>query len=82
MLVKIEARILIFPRTDFHFSSSSVNPGTFLGSASISERTRPRLTRWSGAALAAGLGSETRPRVNLLKLSTAGLRTFKPCSHY
>ena len=34
MLVKIEARILIFPGTDFHFpSTSSVPLGTFLGSA-------------------------------------------------
>ena len=33
MLVKIEARILIFPGTDFHFPSTSVPPGTFLGSA-------------------------------------------------
>jgi len=32
MLVKIEARILIFPGTDFHFPSTSVPPGTFLGS--------------------------------------------------
>jgi len=31
MLVKIEARILIFPSTDFHFPSTSVSPGTFLG---------------------------------------------------
>ena len=30
MLVKIEARILIFPSTDFHFPSTSVPPGTFL----------------------------------------------------
>jgi len=29
MLVKIEARILIFPDTDFHFPSTSVPPGTF-----------------------------------------------------
>ena len=29
MLVKIEARILIFPSTDFHFPSTSVPPGTF-----------------------------------------------------
>ena len=34
MAVKIEARILIFPGTDFHFPSTSVPPGTFLGSAS------------------------------------------------
>ena len=34
MLVKIEARILIFPGTDFHFPSTSVPPGTFLGSDS------------------------------------------------
>ena len=32
MLVKIEARILIFPGTDFHFPSTCVPPGTFLGS--------------------------------------------------
>jgi len=29
MLVKTEARILIFPGTDFHFPSTSVPPGTF-----------------------------------------------------
>ena len=33
MLVKIEAQILIFPGTDFYFPSTSVHPGTFLGSA-------------------------------------------------
>ena len=33
MLVKIEARILIFPGTDFYFPSTSVHPGTFSGSA-------------------------------------------------
>ena len=33
MRVKFEARILIFPGTDFHFPSTSVPPGTFLGSA-------------------------------------------------
>ena len=32
MLVKSEARILIFPGTDFHFPSTSVPLGTFLGS--------------------------------------------------
>ena len=32
MFVKIEARILIFPGTDFYFLSTSVTPGTFLGS--------------------------------------------------
>jgi len=32
MLVKIEARILIFPGTDFYFPSASVLPGTFIGS--------------------------------------------------
>jgi len=29
MLVTIEARILIFPGTDFHLPSTSVPPGTF-----------------------------------------------------
>jgi len=33
VLVKIEARILIFPGTGFHFPSTSVPPGTFLGPA-------------------------------------------------
>jgi len=32
MLVKNEARIMFFPGTDFHFPSTSVPPGTFLGS--------------------------------------------------
>ena len=32
MLVKIEARILTLPGTDFHFPSMSVPLGTFLGS--------------------------------------------------
>ena len=35
MLVKIEARILIFPSTDFYFPSTSVPPCTFLGSAPV-----------------------------------------------
>ena len=44
MLVKIEARILIFPGTDFHFpSTSSVPLGTFLGSAAgIASARLPR----------------------------------------
>ena len=37
MLVKIEARILIFPGTDFHFPITSVPPGTFLGCGQSSE---------------------------------------------
>ena len=37
MLVKIEARILIFPGTDFYFPSTSVPPGTFLGSDTVTE---------------------------------------------
>ena len=32
MFAKIEARILIYPGTDFHFPSTSVPPGMFLGS--------------------------------------------------
>ena len=38
MLAKIEARILIFPDTDFHFPSTSVPPGTFLGSGFVEMR--------------------------------------------
>jgi len=30
MLVKIEARILIFPGTDFYFPSTSVPPGIYV----------------------------------------------------
>jgi len=41
MLVKIEARILIFPGTDFHFPGTSVPPGTFLGSAISSSLPLP-----------------------------------------
>jgi len=47
MLVKIEARILIFSGTDFHFPSTSVPPGTFLGSDDY----------FSGLARAGWLGS-------------------------
>jgi len=36
MLVKIEARILIFPGTDFHFPSTSVPPGTFFKALVVS----------------------------------------------
>jgi len=43
MLVKIEARILIFPGTDFHFPSTSVPPGTFLGSALNARPQTPTL---------------------------------------
>ena len=45
MLVKIEARILIFLGTGFHFPSTSVPPGTFLGSVSngLQTTTRARL---------------------------------------
>ena len=34
MVVKTEARILIFSGTDIHFPSTFVPPGTFLGSGS------------------------------------------------
>jgi len=42
MLAKIEARILIFPGTDFHFPSTSVPPGTFLGSANADMHPAPQ----------------------------------------
>ena len=59
MLVKTEARILIFPGTDFHFPSTSVPPGTFLGSAVLSfvcqsacYTRRPHGTeKWSGPVI-------------------------------
>jgi len=44
MLVKIEARILIFPRTDFHLPSTSVPPGTFLRLCSHRLSAVPRRT--------------------------------------
>ena len=43
MLVKIEARILIFPGTDFHFPSTPVPPGTFLGSGVLAACMRRTL---------------------------------------
>jgi len=43
MLVKIEARILIFPGTDFHFPSTSVPPGTFFRLWAIQWRKIKRL---------------------------------------
>ena len=42
MLVKIEARILIFPGTDFHFPSMSVPLGTFLGSGTTGVNSLPK----------------------------------------
>ena len=59
MLVKNEARILIFPGTDFHFPSTSVPPGTFLGSgitsgiATTDSRQTSDIKRRSAASLAA-----------------------------
>jgi len=41
MLVKIEARILIFQGTDFHFPSTSVPPGTFLRSGPRTPQSNP-----------------------------------------
>ena len=47
MPVKINsARILIFPGTDFHFPSTSVPPGTFLGSV-----VKSTMTETCGAVL-------------------------------
>jgi len=48
MLVKIEAPFLIFPVTDFHFPSTSVPPGTFLGTGrrSAHEVNGPSRTAW------------------------------------
>jgi len=37
MLVKIEAQILIFSGTDFHFPSTSVPPGTFFKALDVTE---------------------------------------------
>ena len=42
MLVKIEAQVLVFSGTDFHFPSTSVPPGTFLGSAMVAGACRLR----------------------------------------
>ena len=43
MLVKIEARILIFPGTDFYFPSTSVPPGTFFR---LCTSTKPQARYW------------------------------------
>jgi len=42
MLVKIEAQILIFPGTDFHFPSTSLPPGTFLKALGPIELGQPQ----------------------------------------
>ena len=47
MLVKIEARILIFPGTDFHFPSTSVPPCTFSGSAVYIVKPCSQRTNWT-----------------------------------
>jgi len=43
MLVKIEARILIFPGTDFYFPSTPVPTGMFLGSGVLAACMRRTL---------------------------------------
>jgi len=49
MLVKIEARILIFPGTDFHFPSTSVPPGTFFRLWAVAGPLfNSRLRPWDG----------------------------------
>ena len=53
MLVKIEARIPIFPRTDFHFPSMFVPPGTFLGSGTLLNSSSRLTSRVSVAVLSA-----------------------------
>jgi len=47
MLVKIEARVLIFPGTDFHFPSTSVPPGTISGSAVYIVKPCSQRTNWT-----------------------------------
>ena len=48
MIVKIEARILIFPGTDFHFPSTSVPPGTFF---KLCPQARPKSCRGTSSGL-------------------------------
>jgi len=62
MLVKIEARILIFPGTDFHFPSTSVPTGTFL-----------RLCPY----LCDGRSCAGRPRRHLAATGSACRRSFE-----
>ena len=50
MLVKIEARILIFPGTDFHFPGTSVPPGTFFKALPYHRRTLAQLSSVFGYA--------------------------------
>jgi len=47
MLVKIEARILIFPGTDFHFPSTSVPPGAFLGSGPTANKSAENYNKYT-----------------------------------
>jgi len=58
MHVKIEARILIFPGTDFHLPSTSVPPGTFFRLCALQvekfgpDRTEPSTTHNGAYSLA------------------------------
>jgi len=67
MLVKIEARILIFPGTDFHLPSTSVPPGMFLGSAMS---VRSYRGKWDQLRdfLSYGVGMFVDPVDNILKI--------------
>ena len=72
MLVKIEARILIFPGTDFHCPSTSVPPGTFLGSGNhcnYRHRSRRRFFArtqvWRGGVVVNVGSRHKRSRVRL-----------------
>jgi len=88
MLVKIEARILIFPGTDFHFPSTSVPPGTFLGSATRyikfvlrpGESLRVYASPLPGRRLWANVKSSTKPEVAYIAYRSA-VRGGPSCSH-
>ena len=69
MLVKIEARFLIFPGTDFRFPSTSVPPGTFFRLCSPDT-----LARFNGAAR----GREDTARRNKREQETGGFAPSLP----
>jgi len=88
MLVKIEARILIFPGTDFHFPSTSVPPGTFLGYGKEdggSGRKRQGRERGEGRLVYLSRASEfpvtpLAPRL-IVPTPQATLRSVQPLPH-
>ena len=87
MFVEIEARILIFPGTDFHFPSTSVPPGTFfrlwsllsVGTAVPTDGLMPRPSGTTGGAVPSTddiHGPTTRPTAVAVAATAVGTHRY------